>query len=260
MASEELQHALQRVSGTTLDSQGAANVWAGTGTTRANLCADPSYTRLAAWALMTANTTEAIDSTFSLFGSSSLKVTHPTVAGTSGVAYTEKPAIAAGETATLSVYVFSTIPLATFILGFSWYTAADALISTVMSGNLVVPANIWTRQSVTLVAPATAAYGTPKTTTNTTSYATTDTLWFDGMLLEKSPTLNPYFDGSSGGAWTGTPNASTSTLYLAGGLELVGALNAKAGTTGLELLGVLNVLAGTPGQGKGVNACAALFV
>jgi hypothetical protein len=30
MASEELQHALQRVSSTTLDAQGAANVWAGT--------------------------------------------------------------------------------------------------------------------------------------------------------------------------------------------------------------------------------------
>jgi len=30
MAAEELQHALRRVSGTTLDSQGAANVWAGT--------------------------------------------------------------------------------------------------------------------------------------------------------------------------------------------------------------------------------------
>ena len=30
MASEELQHALRRVSGTTLDSAGAANVWAGT--------------------------------------------------------------------------------------------------------------------------------------------------------------------------------------------------------------------------------------
>ena len=30
MASEELQHALRRVSATSLDSQGAANVWAGT--------------------------------------------------------------------------------------------------------------------------------------------------------------------------------------------------------------------------------------
>ena len=30
MASEELQHALHRVSGTTLDVAGAANVWAGT--------------------------------------------------------------------------------------------------------------------------------------------------------------------------------------------------------------------------------------
>lgn len=30
MASEELQHALRRVSGTTLDTAGAANVWAGT--------------------------------------------------------------------------------------------------------------------------------------------------------------------------------------------------------------------------------------
>ena len=44
------------------------------------------------------------------------------------------------------------------------------------------------------------------------------------------------------------------------GLDLVGALNAKAGTTGLELLGVCNVLAGTPGQGVGINYCAALFV
>jgi len=50
-------------------------------------------------------------------------------------------------------------------------------------------------------------------------------------------------------AWAGTT-----------GLELVGALNAKAGTSGLELLGVLNVLAGTPGQGVGINACAAAFV
>ena len=30
MAAEELQHALRRVSATNLDSQGAANVWAGT--------------------------------------------------------------------------------------------------------------------------------------------------------------------------------------------------------------------------------------
>jgi len=30
MASEELAHALRRVSGTTLDPQGAANAWAGT--------------------------------------------------------------------------------------------------------------------------------------------------------------------------------------------------------------------------------------
>lgn len=43
------------------------------------------------------------------------------------------------------------------------------------------------------------------------------------------------------------------------GLDLVGALNAKAGTSGLELLGVCNVLAGTPGEGHGVNYCAALF-
>ena len=44
------------------------------------------------------------------------------------------------------------------------------------------------------------------------------------------------------------------------GLELVGALNAKAGTSGLDIDGVLNVLAGTPGQGRGINACAAALV
>jgi hypothetical protein len=44
------------------------------------------------------------------------------------------------------------------------------------------------------------------------------------------------------------------------GLALVGALNVKAGTSGLDLLGVCNALAGTPKQGKGINACAALFV
>ena len=43
-------------------------------------------------------------------------------------------------------------------------------------------------------------------------------------------------------------------------LELVGALNAKAGTVGLDIDGVCNVLAGTPKAGKGINACAALFV
>lgn len=44
------------------------------------------------------------------------------------------------------------------------------------------------------------------------------------------------------------------------GLDLVGALNVKAGKSGLDLLGVCNVLAGTPGQGVGINFCAALFV
>ena len=50
-------------------------------------------------------------------------------------------------------------------------------------------------------------------------------------------------------AWAGTT-----------GKDLVGALNAKAGTSGLELLGVCNALAGTPGQGVGINTCAAAFV
>lgn len=59
-------------------------------------------------------------------------------------------------------------------------------------------------------------------------------------------TLDP---AGAANAWAGT-----------NGLDLVGALNAKAGTSGLELLGVCNTLAGTPGQGHGINACAALFV
>lgn len=262
MASEELQHALQRVSGTTLDVAGAANVWAGSVSTtlvsqRTNLCTNPNFeTNLTGWIGNAA--TQTRDTVIFHSGVASAKAVCDGTSGYQGHQAANMFSVVAGLTYTMSAWVFSTVAT----------TIRIGMYSNVIGGTpeIAIAANVWTRLSRTGVANATALV--PYTIVDTGSVPVATTLYIDDVLIELSSTLNPYFDGATPPAllvtyaWTGTANASTSTrsIWTPGGLELVGALNKKAGTVGLDIDGVCNVLAGTPGQGKGINACAGLFV
>lgn len=251
MAAEELQHALQRVSGTTLDAQGAANVWAGTGMVRTNLVTNPCL---------------GVDAT-GWTGSSGTRVTQGT-----GWAWQIDGSVGGGTFATQAgtCAVGQFVSGSVLVLGPAGRTASFSVHDGV---GYMTPSRTVTLtgvpQTVTFISTNAATGTSPRIYEGTTADGGA---WTAGQMLTVTNALlevvsgvgvpaGPYFDGSILGAvWTGTPNASTSTLYVAAGKDLVGALNAKAGTSGLDLDGVLNALAGTPGQGLGVNACAAALV
>jgi hypothetical protein len=96
---------------------------------------------------------------------------------------------------------------------------ADATISSTQEGYIALPANTWTRLSVTGTAPATARsfrsifsnYGTD------VNWSANDTFQVSNLLIEKVSTLKPYFDGDTAAtaykthSWTNTAEGSTST-------------------------------------------------
>jgi hypothetical protein len=91
-----------------------------------------------------------------------------------------------------------------------WRTAADALVSTVISPIDNLPVGKWTRLAVSGLAPATAAFARPYVCTS--SGIIGEKYRFTALQLEAGSTATPYCDGSQPGcAWTGTPHASTST-------------------------------------------------
>lgn len=93
-------------------------------------------------------------------------------------------------------------------------------------GNDVTTKNAWTTATRTFVcddANQLIALWATSTATNGT------TMWLDSVLIEEAPSAQPYFDGNStGGAWTGTTNKSTSTVTVAEAATGVSAI--KAGT------------------------------
>ena len=277
MASEELQHALRRVSGTTLDTAGAANVWAGSvGTTlvsqRTNLCTNPSFeTGVASWlGYGSALTQSAVWAATA--GGKSMAIT-PNSASNFSAASSEgaiTPGIVAGNTYTISGTVNTPIAQTGVLHPDARAIAVITKVGAAAYVEVISPPGPATgsgRVSITFTAPVgmTECYVRPF---NGADNSSANLVYWDEILIEQAPALGPYFDGATPPAllvtyaWAGAANASTSTrsIWTPGGLELVGALNKKAGTNGLDIDGVCNVLAGTPGQGKGINACAAAFV
>jgi len=121
---------------------------------------------------------------------------------------------AVGDRVTMSVFVMSsydrTLALRGLVTGRS--TATVGPVTT-------VPANTWTRLSVT-VAITSAGTGTINVQTNYPLADSERSGTFDitQLLIERSASVLPYFDGGMTDtpvldfAWTGTANASTSTL------------------------------------------------
>lgn len=98
----------------------------------------------------------------------------------------------------------------------SWYNSSNTIISTV-NGTALISSGGWTRVSVVGIAPITAS--TAKVGIKWTATSTSNEMYADAALFEKSSFVNSFFDGSNGVAqlsdlfWEGTPNASRSHYY-----------------------------------------------
>lgn len=136
-------------------------------------------------------------------GTASLQVTAPTSVAGKTWANTAAIPVIIGQVYTFSAYVRSATA-ATFY--------ADAVFMEKGAG-VAVPANTWTRVSVTFVANSTNAF----CGVGIDGAASGFVYYVDGALLERGGTLGPYFDGDTTDtvdityAWTGTAHASTST-------------------------------------------------
>lgn len=113
-----------------------------------------------------------------------------------------------GETFYASGYVRSNTTK-TANIRLSFYDASYSEISTTL-GTSVTLSTSWQRSSVTASAPVGALYVGIRTTSAATFISTEHVEW-DQMLLERSTTLNTFFDGSTtGSSWLGSSNSSIS--------------------------------------------------
>lgn len=100
---------------------------------------------------------------------------------------------------------------ANYFLRFLQYVSQGG--STVGTGNVgtlsLSPAGGWTRLSGSFTKVGIANFAAIRVVTSSTT--PTDIFYVDAVMLEKSSTLKPYFDGSSANSfWSGTPHASIS--------------------------------------------------
>jgi hypothetical protein len=193
--------------------------------TRLNYVFNPSFeTGTANWSALTGSsltnsTTDALYGTRSALSTSTGSLTTTgALLGTSNA-----PVAVAGEKWTGSAYVKMSAGLSprNHRINLLWYNAGNALIATTNGGAVAVAtAGGWVRLLVTGTAPANTAKVTISIEIQLTNAANGNATFIDGVLLEKTDTLKPYFDGSTTGSlpgernnvfsWLGTANASVS--------------------------------------------------
>jgi hypothetical protein len=147
-------------------------------------------------------------------GSASLSVTNSNGSGAQfGNSGTMIPLIAGEGTYYLSVYVklASGATSANYFMRALQYEAQDSG-GTVAAGTIGTQAltdtGSWARLSGSFTKSALANFLIIRVATASTTPG--DVFYVDSVLLEKSTTLNSYFDGSSNGFWSGTANDSFS--------------------------------------------------
>ena len=188
---------------------------------RVNLCANPTFeVDSANWTALGASVVVAQSSEQAYSGSSSLKVTLTTVSSI-GATYgsTNRVPITAGNTYAVSAYIKTgaSNEVGSYRLRVRAYSAltGGTIISTISGlSTELQPDSEWTRVSATvsLSDPGIQAviFWVESTTTATN---TGDVLYVDNVMIEKSTTVNNYFDGNSSGAfWGGAENASISGI------------------------------------------------
>lgn len=190
-------------------------------TTRKNFIQNPSFeSDISSWGTSGGGTaTLSQDSTISLFGSKCLRIDNSSVTVSSRLNYipTVSPSASAGQTWTASAYFrMAGTNTRDIHINIEFYNSSLSPLSTIFSAIFTVNNTTWTRGSVTAVAPANTAFVRMSVNYYQGGSIAANPTLVDGVLLEQSATLNPYFDGdtpdtSSVFSWDGVPNLSTST-------------------------------------------------
>ena len=184
--------------------------------TRTNLITNPSIeTNTTSWSGTNIGISQS--TTFAKYGVDSLKGIVATTGTNRFIDFfnTAVP-VTAGQVYTYSCWVYlpttntANIPLTLQV--HPWRAAG--FLSGINLQTQTVTRGSWTRFSGTFTAPATTTSALFRVI-NTASWVAGQEIYIDGAMLEKTNTLNDYFDGSStipiGCAWTGTANLSSST-------------------------------------------------
>lgn len=192
-----------------------------TTTTRSNLVTNPNFeTNTTGWGSAIGATNTRTNSK-SVFGSWSISTTRTSTTGNLSIQTAPRISVTGGIDYTFSGYFqrdYSTTR--TTQIRVVWYDASAVQIGSTISTTITPPAiNTWGRFSTTLTSPANAA--TVFFDFLVSNAIVGETMFVDGVMLEASSTLLPYFDGTYADAytgytltsqqWNGTANASTST-------------------------------------------------
>jgi hypothetical protein len=182
----------------------------GTVNVRTNLCTNPSFeVNTSGWSPNTGSPTIAVDSTHAFVGTKGLKMT--STVSSADIAVLFNAGLLASTTYTLSYWVYSPDARTCYfdVAGTGWTPSGN--------GTTSVPANTWTKVSATVTSPSASPGNTTFYLHNGGGPTTIGTsLWIDAILLEASPLVGTYFDGSTAAAgdftyaWSGTANASNS--------------------------------------------------
>ena len=182
------------------------NQWVDAGSTT-NYCTNPNFgTSASGWAYSVTRS-----SAFAQSDLYSLKVNYDTFIGSYYTTFTRTLSVTAGQSITFSMYVRGSSATATT------YDVTASVGGTSSTTSVTYSDTNWNRVSRTVVAPSTGTL---------TIYFTIDTFtqayYIDSVLIQKSASVNAYFDGTTRptdtsttryvSAWTGTANLSSSTL------------------------------------------------
>jgi hypothetical protein len=177
---------------------------------RVNYVSNPSFeVNTTGWSSVSSATLARTTGEFNT-GSASLSVTN--VSG-SAAQYSMIPLVAGEGTYYLSAYIKlanGNTP-ATYFLRHLQYEETTSS-STVAAGNVGLTSlsytGNWVRLGAAITKNAAANFMSIRVVTGST--VSGEIFYVDSVMLEKSTTLKSYFDGSSGGFWAGTANASFS--------------------------------------------------
>lgn len=222
--SEQFNGSSLGVTPTTLPSTiayGDTYAWTGTanastskytakGITRTNLITNPSFeTGVAGWA--SAQTSVVQSTTYALNGTNSM-ATGVTNSTDSNIGYWSLTLPSAG-TYIYSAYFY--VPVGSTIAGRTISFSPEGTITgvnVISSTSAILVAGSWARANIVFTSTSTTGYSIVHRLSGTMSTAVGQTIYTDSILLEKSPILDTYFDGSFSNTYYGIPGYQYSTL------------------------------------------------
>lgn len=178
---------------------------------RTNLCTNPSFETITWGSFVNGQpgSSMAVSAAQAKYGSNSCLLTNTGTSSDDCFMTKEFTGLTTGTSHTISGYRYVTLKNAAAYNNRAILSYAAGVTNVTDTTDTTYALNTWVRFSVTLSTGA-------GTTLEVRLYAVPGTCYWDGILIEETTSVKPYFDGASslGGytyAWTGSVNASSST-------------------------------------------------